>query len=235
MRSGARVFFSVLASFVLPILAGCSPVHFATSASNSPLGITPGVNPAINTIQPALVSRATGCIMCHANISSNVITDFGYGGDGLGKNYFFGGVPGVLPSGLTNDEGRSVYGDYDFAQGGNANWAAAAFPSGTKVLVPHAPTAGLSIANPADTTLALYLQDMLGQDTGAKGVTVQEVSSVYIGAPTASRIQSVSGVSAGGLRFKPASQQALHFQESHLTPPELFIPTVLNPLFAKAM
>jgi hypothetical protein len=170
----------------------------------------PGVNVTINTLQPALASRATGCIMCHAQIASNVITDFGFGGNGKGLNYFFGGDAATLPSGLSNNQGGAVYGDYDYqSSGGNVNWGSANL-TGSQVIVPRAPTTGINVS---ESTLALYMKNILQNSPNAStaAVSVKEVKSVYIGAPTAARIIAVSGVSAGALKFKPASASAPAF------------------------
>jgi hypothetical protein len=176
-----------------------------------PGGVTPppGQNVVIYSLQPALASRATGCIMCHANIASNVITDFGFGGDGKGKDYFFGGDAATLPKGLSNTQGLAVYGDYDFSTKGAVNWGSADL-TGSSVIVPYAPTTNVNVAQP---TLALYLKNILSQNPNptAQAVAVKEVKSVYIGAPNADRLRSVSGVSAGGIKFKPSDANSPAF------------------------
>lgn len=163
---------------------------------NDPNSGGPGVNEVINNMKPALAVRATGCIMCHSNIKSNIITDFGYG-----NNYFFGGYPGTLPNGFTNTQGKSIYGDYDFSQGGNVNWGGSTIASGTQVIVPKAPTIGLDISSPS---LAAYLTTILSDNENATGVTVKEVSEVFIGAPTRNRIVEISGVSKNEMKYIPS-------------------------------
>lgn len=160
-----------------------------------------GNNHVINTVKPALVTRASGCVMCHGHFSSNVITDFGYGGDGRGLNYFFGGIPGqTLPSGIYNRAGGSAYGDEDPTS--NApNWVTANFEPGSKVIVPYAPVAGQDVV---ESTLFQYLKNIIAQGPSATTATVEEVKSMFIGAPNAQRIMSVGGLSAGGIRFVPS-------------------------------
>ncbi len=167
----------------------------------NPGTIAPGINEVINTMKPALAVRGTGCIMCHSQINSNIITDFGNGGDGKGNNYFFGGFPEVnLPSGLTNTYGGSVYGDYDFSRGDDTNWGAATIAAGVQVIVPQASTTGLNVE---DNSLANYLKNILQQNSNAANVQVQEVKSVFIGAPTSAKIIAVSGVGAGLMKYFP--------------------------------
>ncbi|MDZ4675987.1 MAG: hypothetical protein SGI74_00625 [Oligoflexia bacterium] len=171
--------------------SGCSEMHFyKVEQSVRPLAFN-----AFRTIQPALASRGTGCIMCHSNIGSNIITDFGYGGDGRGLNYFFGGTPSVLPFGLHNTKGNSVYGDFDLTTGSNKNWASATL-TGKTITVPRAPTSDVDVSEP---TLAAYLKFILANSDVevSKAVQVKEVSSVYIGAPTADRIRAVANLSGG--------------------------------------
>ena len=162
----------------------------------------PGINEVINNMKPALAVRGTGCIMCHSQINSNIITDFGNGGDGNGNNYFFGGFSDRnLPAGLTNTRGGSVYGDYDFSRGEDTNWGAATLGTNVKVIVPEASTLGLDIE---ESSLANYLKKILKQNPNASSAEVQEVKSVYIGAPTADKIVSVSGVATGTLKYFPS-------------------------------
>lgn len=154
--------------------------------------LTVDVANALSTIQPSLATRTTGCIMCHASVASNIITDFGYGGDGKGLNYFFGGVAGVLPSGFTNAQGESMYGDYDFSTGGNVNWGSAHISNSAKVIVPMAPTTGINVPQ---SSLAEYLRSIFSHPSAAsRNVPVEEVNSLYIGAPNAQRIREAAGL-----------------------------------------
>lgn len=150
---------------------------------------------AILRFKPALAVRGAGCFMCHGQVRSNIITDFGYQGDGQGNDYFFGQGAG----GLTPLSG-SMYGDH------GTNWRSARVWA--KVIVPEASvTQVLPAAVPQ--TLAAYMEAVLvSPEAGVAAPVVEEKESVYIGAPTAARILSRAGRPAGiaeGYRFIPSS------------------------------
>ncbi len=63
----------------------------------------------LKTIQPALAVRGMACLMCHANIQANIITDFG-----LGSSDFLGGSAGL-------SEGASWFNNYVGAWEGAKN------------------------------------------------------------------------------------------------------------------
>jgi hypothetical protein len=78
----------------------CSSVNFTSSPVNSSLdangdpngpGDNGGVDPSnpVALLEPALAIRGMGCIQCHAQVASTVITDFGYRGDGASQDYYF--------------------------------------------------------------------------------------------------------------------------------------------------
>ena len=125
----------------------------------------------ISTFKPALVIRASGCIMCHAKVESNMITDFGYG-----NNYFFGqNTPGLPPF------SGNVYGDHA------ENWQTAKIWG--QIIVPSAPAPFLN------STLANYLRSKVtAPDASTAAPVVVEKSLVYIGAPTAARFLEKAGV-----------------------------------------
>jgi hypothetical protein len=212
MKKPALAIFLILGALNILTFQNCSKVGFTAdqgaAAGNDQFGNPqqpPGINLALTTLQPALASRATGCIMCHANISSNVITDFGFGGDGNGTNYFFGGTAAVLPSGLTNTKGGSVYGDYDTTVANNTtNWSAVNM-TGAKVIVPQASTSEVSVSSP---TLASYLRSQLSVSANAttQQVTVQEAKAVFIGAPTEERIRTIGHLAGAPFKYFPTSQ-----------------------------
>lgn len=141
---------------------------------NSSLGIDPeeeiltthttrapnfGENEVIKTLKPTLAVRGSGCIMCHANVRGNVLTDFGHG-----NSYFYDGF-------------------YYTDDSGNGNWTTTTF-SNSMVFVPQAKT-------PSNQSLVDVMSPLL------RGATPQEVSGIYIGAPTADKIREV-GKLAGG-------------------------------------
>lgn len=132
-------------------------------------------------LQPALAVRGSTCIMCHASISSNIITDFGYG-----DPYFFGG-PTLQPV-----DDTSIYAD----DSTDPSWKYLT-ALGPQVIVPKAPTTGLTKVGAA--SLAAYLEGVISNSPNAKvrSAAVNEVQSVYIGAPTADRIRTVGGLTSG--------------------------------------
>src|SRR5580704_10473901 len=75
-------------------LSACSKGSFSFSAVSqlaNPLGTTG----TIQAVKPALAVRALSCLMCHAQIHSNVITDFGSGD----PQFFVGQDPAIATPG----------------------------------------------------------------------------------------------------------------------------------------
>ena len=68
---------------------GSSEGESASAASHLD---TPG-NDVLFRLEPALAIRGMGCIQCHAKVESNILTDFGFNGDGKGHDYFFSQAP----------------------------------------------------------------------------------------------------------------------------------------------
>lgn len=88
-----------LGVIIVIALMGCAPNNFEFTAApsksgdpsdgdsnnpdnpNGPSG--PGgpgtINETLKTLQPALAVRGIACLMCHADVRANIITDFGYG------------------------------------------------------------------------------------------------------------------------------------------------------------
>ncbi|PWU17379.1 MAG: hypothetical protein C5B49_08985 [Bdellovibrio sp.] len=133
------------------------------------------VDNSLVTLKPAIAVRGTGCITCHASIGSNIVTDFGFG-----DPYFFGG-PTLAPTDHT-----SIYSD----ESTDPSWKYLS-QLGPQVIVPVAPTT--SLAKVKAPSLAAYLRGVLAGSSipSVRNSTVTEVSSVYIGAPTADRIRQV--------------------------------------------
>lgn len=126
----------------------------------------------ISSFKPALVIRASGCLMCHARVAANVITDFGYG-----SSYYFGGQ---LPSGLSPFSG-AIYGDHA------ENWRTASVYG--KIVVPRA-----TVPSQAGS-LADYLRAPVGRpDANTAAPLVEEKQTIWIGAPTEARLRQVAGV-----------------------------------------
>lgn len=101
-----RVLFSVLGAVVLSVsFQNCSNVAFSPesqavlSSSGDPDPVLPRTvtEDTLKTLQPTLAVRGMSCVLCHARIESNVITDFGYG-----TSNFMGGTASF-------DQGRSWF------------------------------------------------------------------------------------------------------------------------------
>ncbi|MBO9667240.1 MAG: hypothetical protein J7501_10560 [Bdellovibrio sp.] len=124
----------------------------------------------LSGIEPALAVRGMGCIQCHANVSSNIITDFGYGND-----YYFGVKPAVA-----NWKSGSVYGDH-----GNS-FNTMSIPADKSVLVPTAALPSAVATATGLSTVAAYVnkQFSISANSGTTRTSVVEKKSVYIGAPT---------------------------------------------------
>lgn len=150
-------------------------------------------NPLLD-LKPALVVRATGCVMCHASLNSNVITDFGYG-----DPWFFGG-PALAPMDHT-----SIYAD----ESTDPSWKYVD-KLGPQVIVPFAPT--VQLGKVGAVTLGAYLRNTLNGSPNAqvRNTKVVEMRSVYIGAPTADRIRQIGNFTGGSLiqYFPDANQPA---------------------------
>ncbi len=127
-------------------------------------------NEIIRSLQPSLAVRGIGCISCHAQVASTVISDFGYG-----SSYFMGQQ---RASGSWNS--GTPYGDH-----GNS-MSQMKMSADQKMIVPKvAVTSEVSNAT-GSTTLAAYvsMQFAQSQAVSTQQVEVKEVDSVYIGAPT---------------------------------------------------
>jgi hypothetical protein len=137
--------------------------------------VTVGVESSVRLIRPALAVRATGCIMCHAQVRANVVTDFGYGGDGQGTDYYFGGGSLAPYSG-------AIYGDH------SENWQTAKVWG--NVIVPRV----MGVPGSATISLADYLRaTVTSPEAGVPAPTVMEKSAVHIGVPSSAKILAAAG------------------------------------------
>ena len=150
------------------------------------------------TLQPALAVRGASCLMCHAQVSANVITDFGNG-----NNFFF-------------DKDKGTDGFYsDWYSGGvsGTSWWASSIIRGS-VYVPKASMdhsyAIVNAQDPKNTKVSMSLAEVVQakrfdsagnnpQPQMATGVSpaagqnaVIEKRTVYIGAPTETEILALA-------------------------------------------
>lgn len=156
------------------------------------------VGNSLNFFQPALAVRGSGCIMCHADVRSNIVTDLGYGND-----YYFGQR---LPPNYTWNFGP-IYGDFSaFYHNGSTeeagNFSLLNHQADKKVFVPM--NAAIPIDEPKQktgaNTLAEYLRHRFAASpfSGTRAADkVVERSSIYIGAPTAARIRQAFNWTSG--------------------------------------
>jgi len=146
--------------------------------------IKPDINAAIIEYEPAVAVRASGCLTCHAEISSNYITDFGYG-----SPYFFANPASKNKVGIFNGH---IYGDFT-AGPGKTGWLTANFQK--EIIVPAAPI-NFNIEEAAGNTLSdkSSYKEALKADSLAKYLRALEIKKnkpaqviekkkVFIGAP----------------------------------------------------
>lgn len=162
--------------------------------------LTLQVGNTMNLLRPALAVRGTGCVTCHAEVHANVITDFGFGGDGQSRDYYFGAG---APADFAWNDG-TIYGDQmaffthpenGVTDGGawfTLNLKKASATQGRKVYVPIAALPAGPASKTGATTLKGYVQHRLDHSLYAdsKAGTVVEKGTVYIGAPTAARLRA---------------------------------------------
>lgn len=154
--------------------------------------LTALVGNSLSALEPALAVRGMGCIQCHAQVASNIVTDFGYKND-----YYFGQKPAA-----TWWKSGGVYGDH-------ANsFNTIVMPADKSVIVPKAALPAYIATATSLSTLGDYVKNQLSLSTTAstRGAQVLEKGTVYIGAPTE------ADISAG---FKLASSDRMkYFKDS---------------------
>lgn len=203
----------LLAGLMILAFQNCSKTGFSvedvgsnTSNAASALTYTPG-NDIVLKLEPALAVRGMGCLQCHANLDSSFITDFGYGGDGKGNNYYFN-----QSTGPTWWSSGGIYGDH-----GN-NFNTMSVPADKFVFVPKAAAPAAVTSATGAATLAGYIRSQFAKsaDAGTQGATVLEKSSIYIGAPTEADLVAAFALGANE-RMKyykdPLGQNLAGFQD----------------------
>jgi hypothetical protein len=166
------------------------------SGVSSSAQVTIQVGNSVNVIKPALASRALGCVSCHAEVHSSIITDFG-----AGSPFFFGQT---LQTPFRWDR-HTPFGDVkNFSSGDNTStgvdswaWSTLRLPLSPNnqpqtIFVPavNIPS-GPSRAAGGASTLKAYLEFRLNASTHppTKQAKVQTLPLIYIGAPTAARLK----------------------------------------------
>jgi hypothetical protein len=138
--------------------------------------LTAVVGNTLSALEPALAVRGMGCIQCHAQVDSNIVTDFGFKND-----YYFSQKPAAN---WWNNGG--VYGDHA------NNFNTIAMPAEKSVIVPKAALPSTVASALKLNTLADYIKAQLASSaiTSTQGARVLEKGTVYIGAPTESDISN---------------------------------------------
>lgn len=169
-------------SALLFILTFMPKDTFSFSSGNNQT--TSGVNAAIGEYEPAVAVRASACLTCHAQISSNYVTDFGYG-----SPYFFGNPANKNKVGIFNGH---IYGDFT-AGPGKTSWLTAEFKK--DIIVPEAPidfnldeAARKTLTDKSSYKEALRAVSLAGylralESKKNRPAPVIEKKNVYIGAP----------------------------------------------------
>ncbi|MBC7386173.1 MAG: hypothetical protein H7301_08455 [Cryobacterium sp.] len=207
-RNAAHIGFGLL------VLSGtaCTPVTAFTTPLTQIDAPAADTGKVLRSLQPALAVRATGCLMCHASVKSNMITDFG-----LGDSYF-------LDPGASAKADGSYYYNHGFA-----SWQ-----SGTvekSLIVPKfmmnrtANNRQMNSVDPSSLLTEIPFADFLqkevvadldanrfGSSMGSMTANVNKViekKSIYIGAPTVEEIAglapNLSGESAFGIAKNAAA------------------------------
>ncbi len=183
----------------------CICILFAAIISTATLSfssedrqIQSGINSTIRKYEPAVAVRASGCLTCHAEISSNYITDFGYG-----SPYFFANPASNNKVGIFNG---NIYGDF-IAGPGKTSWLTADFRK--EIIVPMAPV-GFNLEKAAGNTLkdkssynealkarslAQYLRALEKEKNNPAPVI--EKKKVFIGAPDPETLEARFNIKSG--------------------------------------
>jgi hypothetical protein len=145
----------------------------------------------LSHLSPALAVRGMGCIQCHANVQSNIITDFGYKGNGQGQDYFFN----QNQSGDWYKSG-GIYGDHALT------FNTMTLNSG-QIIVPQANLPNKVGMEFKLATLTEYIESQMkaSVNLGTMSTKVTTVNSIYIGAPTDSNLENAFQMT-GNDRFK---------------------------------
>lgn len=155
-------------------------------------------NRTISKYEPAAAVRASGCLTCHAEFSSNYITDFGYG-----SPYFFANPESENKVGMCNGH---IYGDF-IADSGKTSWLTAEFKK--DIIIPEAPidfdlesAAGDTLSDKSSykealkaSSLGEYLKAL--ESKKERPAPVFEKKKVFIGAPDEATLEARFGIKPG--------------------------------------
>lgn len=179
--------------FSIDDVTGAGGMSASAASTDNALG-----NDVVLRLEPALAIRGMGCVQCHANVDSSIVTDFGYKGDGKGRDYFFSLPTQTVGANTTTWNSGGIYGDH-----GN-NFNTMTIPADKSVFVPKAVAPAAVTTATAAKTLAEYIRGQFAKstDAGTKAANVYEKSSIYIGAPTEADLANAFGGFAANERQK---------------------------------
>lgn len=166
-----------------------------------PATVTFQVGNHLNFLKPALALRGASCTLCHAQVASNLITDFGFG------NYFL-----ETGRGSVSNPNYGFYTDHGFngdPNGGSGSLVTTNLASTSDVIVPKADLVGYLKEKTGQATLAGYVRQRLSASAhaGSRAAAnrVREAKKLFIGAPSSARILQAFGVGAslGAIKYLP--------------------------------
>jgi len=149
--------------------------------------VTVIVGNSLNVIQPALVVRGISCITCHSNVSSTIVTDYGYG-----NSWYFDTV-----------SSDSFYFD---RLGLNNGLDTLNLLNNSKIIVPTATVPAAIQSQFNVTTLSQFVQARFLQGSTNLASQVSEVTSLKINLPTTARIQAIFSNPAANQAYLPDTQ-----------------------------
>lgn len=189
--------------FVSLALANCAPkVKFDNLESRSFSSLSE--ESALRRITPALAVRGVGCMSCHSQVSSNLVTDLGYGGDGNGNDYFFNSP---------NSWATSFYGDIGASSAPSSGiFTTIDMAAEAKLIVPKANVPSAAVKASGYETLADYIRYRMKHSEFASSAQVEivEVSQVKIGTSTESRLKEAFEINSG--------ESSKFFKDSNISP-----------------
>jgi hypothetical protein len=170
-------------------------------------GNYPTTSISVQALKPALAIRGVNCLLCHGNIGSNVVTDFGHNSDSNGlqeiddvSNAFFGPI-------------RTAYNDTEYSVTGAGGWQTGSING--NVYVPSEPISASACntlfginssvtysqamswttgSNPLSATVQLPSVAMSGIINGTGVLT--PLSQIHISYPTQTQILNAAGTGA---------------------------------------
>lgn len=180
------------------------------------------VDNPFHDLQPAMATRTSGCISCHARVASSYITDFG-----AGDRYFFGKSVMAYGGNPLNGGGDSMYADRytgeislmsaqfksqiilpDVALGFDLSAQIDAIINAGGVTAQLVPAArAISAQSKPTNTIADYMRTLETQKNGAYYATTSDAanilvkSSVYIGAPSVARMKAATEIGSARMAF----------------------------------